>query len=127
MLALAWKRKKACKWFFYYESLIEMMGFLLPQKIYADADTAIMFWMQTTLLNFVLLYCDFKCSLAVSWLSYVCLQVSLSLVYSVETDTEQIMQIVAKSLLLLVWLAVSLAILHLLTRQLGYQFTKMLL
>ncbi len=86
-----------------------------------------MFWMQTTLLNFVLLYCDFKCSLFVSWLSYVCLQACLSLVYNVDADTKQILQIVAKSVLLLVWLAVSLAILHLLMRQVGYQLSSMLL
>ena len=119
LLVVAWKRKKACRWFFYYESLIQMMGFFLPQKIYADADTAAMFWMQTTLLNFVLLYCDFKCSLATSWLSYVCLQASLSLVYDVEADTEQVTQMVLKSFLLLLWLAVSLSILHLLMLQVG--------
>ena len=118
LILLAWKRKSVCKGFFYYESCIEILGFLLPQKVYADADTATLFWMQATLINFILLYCHFKASLAVSFLSFICLQVSRGLIYE-QLSGEEIKQILGIGMIILIWLTVSLGVIHLLTRKLG--------
>jgi hypothetical protein len=123
LLACAFRKRKVCKVYFYFETAIQMLSFLLPQVMYARADTALSTWMQTTLLNLVLFYSSFTPSLIVSFISLVWLQVSRLLIYE---DHESLIFIVFSTLLLMLWLAVILGIVHLITLICGDKFTSLL-
>ena len=69
LLVAALKYQWLLKSFFYYESVIEMLGHFLAQKNYADADLGTVVWMLITLLNFTMLYTNIKFAMPVSVLS----------------------------------------------------------
>ena len=74
------------KSFFYYESVIEMLGHFLAQKAYADVDLGTVVWMLVTLLNFTMLYTNIKFALPVSVLSLLTFLTGTQLTFGLELE-----------------------------------------
>ena len=81
LLLITLKYPRLIKTFFYYEAIIEMAGHFIPQKAHADADIRMQIWMLVTLVNFTLLYSNFKLALPVCILSLVTFQTGTWLVF----------------------------------------------
>ena len=116
LLMAALKYKWLLKSFFYYESVIEMLGHFLAQKAYADADLGTVVWMLVTLLNFTMLYTNIKFALPVSVLSLLTFLIGTRLTFGSEHESGYL---ALKSFMLLNWLVVSLMIIHLLNFSAG--------
>ena len=86
-----------------------MLSHFTPQKANADADVAVLVWMLFTLVNFTLLYSNFKFCLPFSVMSLVTLLTGTTLVFTEELN---IALLVCKSVILLLWLVISLLIIH---------------
>ena len=99
-----------------------MVGHFVPQKVYSDEGTGAQIWMLLTLLNYILLYSNFKWSLLVSALSLATFQTGSYLVYTRDLD---ISHLVGHICVLLVWLVISLGLIHKLTLTIGTNFTEL--
>ena len=86
-----------------------MLGHFIPQKTNADASVAVLVWMLLTLVNFTLLYSNFKFCLPVSVLSLVTFLTGTTLVFAEEPN---IALLVGKGVVLLLWLVISLSVIH---------------
>ena len=122
LLGAALKYDRLLKVFFYYEALIDMLGHFIPQKAYADADVAILVWMLLTLVNFTLLYSDFKFCFPVSVMSLCTFLTGTTLVFAEEPN---ILLLVGKGIVLSWWLLISLLIIHVIAIAAGRDFISM--
>ena len=122
LLGAALKYGRLVKVFFYYETLVEMLSHFTPQKANADADVAVLVWMLLTLVNFTLLYSNFKFCLPLSVLSLMSFLTGTTLVFAVEPN---IALLVGKGVVLLLWLLISLLIIHVIVFTAGRDFIKM--
>jgi len=110
------------KCFFYFEAVIEMVGHFIPQKVYADEGKGEQVWMLLTLVNYMLLYSSFKWSLLVSALSLATFLTGNYLVYARDLEVGYL---VAQICILLVWLVISLSLIHKLTLTVGTSFIEL--
>ena len=122
LLLFALRDQRIAKCFFYYEAVIEMVGHFVPQKAYSDEGTGAQVWMLLTLVNYILLYSNFKWSLLVSVLSLVTFQTGSYLVYARELAPGQLALHIST---LLVWLVISLGLIHKLTLTINASFTEL--
>ena len=99
-----------------------MLGHFIPQKTNADASVAVLVWMLLTLVNFTLLYSNFKFCLPVSVLSLVTFLTGTTLVFAEEPN---IALLVGKGVVLLLWLVISLSVIHIIAFTAGNNFIKM--
>ena len=99
-----------------------MVSHFAPQKANADADVAVLVWMLLTLVNFTLLYSNFKFCLPFSIMSLVTLLTGTTLVFAEEPN---IGLLVVKGFVLLLWLVISLMIIHVIAFTAGRDFIKM--
>ena len=102
--------------------MIEMVGHFIPQKVYTDEGTGDQVWMLLTLVHYILLYSNFKWSLLVSLLSLVTFQTGSYLVYTRDLEVSHLF---AHTCTLLVWLVISLGLIHKLTLTIGVSFTEL--
>ena len=122
LLGAAFKYERLIKVFFFYETLIEMVSHFSAQKANMDADVAVLVWMLLTLVNFTLLYSNFKLCLPFSVLSLVTFLTGTTLVFAEEPN---IALLVGKGVTLLLWLVISLLIIHVIAFTAGRDFIKM--
>ena len=122
LLGAALKYDRLLKVFFYYETVIDMLGHFIPQKAYADADVAVLVWMLLTLVNFTFLYSDFTFCLPFSVMSLYTFLTGTTLVFAEEPN---ILLLVLKGVFLSWWLVISLLIIHVIAFTAGSNFTKM--
>ena len=122
LLLYALRDQRITRCFFYYEAMIEMVGHFLPQTVYSDEGTGQQVWMLLTLVNYILLYSNFKWSLLVSLLSLVTFQTGSYLVYARDPAVGHITVNVC---ILLLWLVISLGLIHKLTLTIDASFTDL--
>jgi len=118
----ACKDKRVVKAFFFYETVIEMVGHFIPQRAYADLDAGAQTWVLMTLVNFVLLYSNFWLALVASVLSLVTFQTGTYVVYARDLE---VTVLVANVIVLLLWLVLTLGLIHKFTLMVADQFTKL--
>ena len=110
LLAWSFKDKKTCFNFFYFETVVQLLGHLQPYRIDSErGDIALALWMLSTLLNFVLLYTNFIASLCLSLASLLVMRSVQIYAFGVP---EKLTAFILTNLAALAWLTIAQGSVH---------------